>query len=525
MPETNSNPVLPLAAAAERFPDQIALTAGKASLAHGELHERARRLATRLRPALRNRRVGILGSRSLEAYVGILAAMWAGATYVPLNLKWPASRLVELMGELELDALVTDANGEKLLSDDVLAAAPGLIIGAEEAMACTEAPMGEPARRRDADLAYIVFTSGSTGTPKGVMVSNRSLSLYLRETRKWTKLTSGDRVAEAHDVTFDLSVHNLFLTLEAGASLRLMSPLDMMAPHAFIRRHEATVWMSVPTLVNNLRRAGTLKPDMLPSLRLSIFCGEPLAVATCADWQAAAPNSRIENIYGPTECTVVCTRQTYTDPPLVTPERDILAIGPAYDGFDIVIRDEAGVPVPEGTSGEITLCAAQLSDGYWKRPDQNAKAFRTLADGSRWYFTGDRGYRDGNGVFHHMGRVDNQVKLKGNRVELEEVEVHLRRAAATDVVAVVPWPVVDNSVQGLVGFALDTGRTGEDVRRAMTATLPEYMIPARVEIRSDMPRNINDKVDRKALAALLEAPSMETPDAAKEPVGSARQQA
>ena len=194
--------------------------------------------------------------------------------------------------------------------------------------------------------------------------------------------------------------------------------------------------MSVPTIVNNMRRAGSLKPGLFETLRLSIFCGEPLAMPTVNAWQEAAPSSVIENIYGPTECTIVCMRQRPTEPPLITKERGILSINDAYDNFDIVICDPSGAALPDNEIGEIVLGSTQLADGYFNRPDLTDKAFRTI-DGKRWYFTGNLGYRDAHGKFHHMGRLDNQVKMKGNRIELEEVEIYLRRACGTELAVVV----------------------------------------------------------------------------------------
>lgn len=502
----NPNCVADLAETARRFPNHVVLSVGKADLSYCDFANSVSRLAAKLRPLLKSRRIGILGSRSIPAYVGLAAAAWAGAAYVPLNLKWPAERLIRLMGELHLDALIVDANGEKLLTDEVRQHAPKAVFctGDIESIAAGHEVLDTPVPRSEADAAYIVFTSGTTGEPKGVIVSCGSLQRYLDNTEGWTGLTANDRIAEAHDITFDLSVHNMFLAWRAGSSLHLMSQLDMMAPQAFIRSREITCWMSVPTIVNNMRRNRVLKSDVFPSLRLSIFCGEPLAITTVRDWAMAAPNAVIENIYGPTECTVVCTRQRFAEPPLVTPERQILSIGEAYDGFEIAICDTEGNPLADEIVGEIAISSVQLSDGYFNRPEQTAEKFR-LVDGKRWYFTGDLGYRDANGRYHHMGRVDNQIKLKGNRVELEEVDMHLRRACQTDLAATIAWPVIDGSVQGLVGFSTNTAVTEKEVRAAMAQSIPEYMVPVRIVIRENLPRNANDKIDRNALVAELDS--------------------
>ena len=383
----NWNIVADLASTAQEHMDRTAFVAGRSELSYGALTEGAARLAGALAPTLRTHRVGILGSRSLAAYIGIAGAAWAGAAYVPLNLKWPTERLIRLMDELQLDALVVDHNGAKRLDADVLRHAPDAIFLADDAddvggaVRLADIAAGllpAPVERAEADTAYIVFTSGSTGEPKGVVVSCGALARYLDATEGWTAFTPEDRVAEAHDVTFDLSVHNTFLAWRAGSAIHLMSQLDMMAPQAFIRRAGVTCWMSVPTIVNNMRRTGALKPGLFPTLRLSVFCGEPLAMTTVMDWAAAAPNSTVDNIYGPTEGTVVCTRQRLTDPPVVTPERQIMSIGPAYPNFDITIRDTAGA----GT--------ARRRDG--RDRDRERAARRRVLQPAR---------ADGEGVPHH----------------------------------------------------------------------------------------------------------------------------
>lgn len=204
----------------------------------------------------------------------------------------------------------------------------------------------------------------------------------------------------------------MFLAWRAGASLHLMSQLELMAPARFIRANAITAWLSVPTIAGTMQRMGMLKPGVFPSLRLSVFCGEPLPLATAQAWAAAAPNGAVENIYGPTEGTVICMRQTLTDPPAVTAGRGIVAIGHPYETMQVAILNPAQNPVPAGEPGEIALSGPQLAIGYFNAPEQTAERFRTIR-GERWYLTGDLGRQDADGRFHHLGRVDNQVKSEG----------------------------------------------------------------------------------------------------------------
>lgn len=510
---TNFNIVCSLQQSALLQPNAPAICVGKEQLSYGELAGLAGQIASAIAPALLSRRIGLLATRSIAAYAGLAGAAWAGATYVPLNQKWPEDRLIALLGDLKLDALIVDKNGAELMTPAVRAAAPALILTADDAAAIPGAiKLGDlpavanavPAHVNAADLAYILFTSGTTGMPKGVMVSAGSLAHYLDNSRGWANITAQDQVAEAHDLSFDLSVHNLFLALEAGACLHIMSPLDMMAPQRFIRTNLITCWMSVPTIITMMKANGALKPGIFPSLRLSVFCGEPLPMPAVEAWASAAPNSIVENIYGPTECTVVCMRQRLTDKPPVTPKRNILAIGKAYENFEIGIFDAEQNALPDGQIGEIALKSTQLSDGYFNAPAQTADRFRIIR-GARWYLTGDLGYCDTDGVFHHMGRADNQIKMKGNRIELDEVDMHLRAAAGTELACTVAWPVIDGSAQGLVGFTTNPAISEGAILAAMLEKLPRYMVPARIVHLSALPQNINGKTDRKALAAMLEA--------------------
>ena len=518
---------------AEIHADRLFYSDRGVDITYRAMGDKVARLASFLSAAGRPRRVGILATRSAEAYAGILAAGLAGAAYVPLNLKWPEARIVALLDMLELDALVVDVNGAALLTPAVLRAAPARIVIADAAGEVQgegrhivrlgeidSEPLGKPAFVAADEPAYVIFTSGTTGMPKGVMISAGSLRSYLDQSRGWTGLTPDDRLAETCDVTFDLSVHNLFLCVEAGASLHVLTALEMLAPGRFVRSRGLTVWMSVPTLIAMMRRSGALKPGMFPSLRLSIFCGEPLPAAAAQGWAQAAPNGVVENIYGPTEATVVCLRRRFTGDDALTPGRAIVAIGTPYETMEVAILDARQRPVADGTPGEIALAGPQLAIGYLGEPELTADRFRQI-DGRRWYLTGDLGMRDAAGTFHHLGRTDNQIKVKGNRIELEEVETHLRRAARTDMVAVVGWPVVDGAAQGLVGFC-DSTLPPENIAAAMATTLPRYMVPNPIHILTTLPVNINGTVDRRALRARLDEAGGEPgpPARAAQPAGA-----
>lgn len=510
----NWNVVQRFANTASTYPDRPALVAGATSLSYRKLQQLVQDVSAQLRPSLHQGRVGVLGTRSIEACVAFLGTAWAGGTYVPLGLNHPDARLIALFELLELDALIVDRAGFMRLSPEIRRAAPALILvpGDEPG---TFAPLdaGSPVAGEDATaspaivgpehLAYIIFTSGTTGMPKGVMVSSRSIGLYLDAIIPWYELGPEDRAAETCEANFDLSIHNMLTAWSGGAALHIMRPLDMVSAARFIRANEITTWLSVPSVVALMRQAGGLAAGGLPSLRLTWFCGEPLSVQAVRDWSAAAPNSVIENFYGPTEITVAVLRQRWDGEGPVTRERGIVAIGKPIDGVAVTIVDTAGNPVPDGIPGEIVLAAEQCSQGYFKLPELTAEKFRPFG-GKPGYLTGDRGYKDKDGVFHHLGRLDNQIKFKGHRIELEEIDARLREAAEAELVGTVTWPMTGDVVGGLAAFYKSGTVEPEQVRARLRQLLPAYMVPDHLEAIADMPLSSNGKVDRKALVAMLD---------------------
>ncbi|PSH68110.1 hypothetical protein CU102_14340 [Phyllobacterium brassicacearum] len=512
-----ANLARPIAEHAANSPNDIAISTVGRDWTYREVATTVSGLAQKLLTSNRSGRIGILGSRSATACLGILAAAWSGITYVPLSLKLPEERLIQLLQTLDLDALVVDQRGATLLSRKILDYAPSFIVLSDDAtlpeqtgqhsmvrlslIANTEPT--EPLPLSDSAIAYIEFTSGTTGMPKGVMVPIAAVNNYLNVMQQWFPLTRDDRVAETCDITFDLSVHNMFLAWRAGASLQIMTPMQMLAPARFIRERKITSWLSVPSIIALMRKAKTLGPGTLPSLRLSFFCGEPLPVRAAQAWAEAAPNSIVENIYGPTEATVACLRQPVKCPVLVTPNRDVVAIGKPYPGMLAAILDQNGHAVPPGTPGEIALSGIQLASGYFQQPELTNSRFPTI-DGRRWYLTGDMGVEDEHGVFHHLGRLDNQIKILGNRVELEEVEMHLRAVSGSDHVAAIAWPISHGSADGLITFVVGPQSTAEDIRAMMKTKVAAYMVPNEVYITDALPLNGNGKVDRRALTQMLE---------------------
>lgn len=506
-------------------PEAIAICCDGRSLTYADLAQRAARLAHFLRESPEwgingghPPRIGVLAPQSIEAYVALLGTCWAGGTYVPISISAPPERIAEILARCCLAAIVVDTQGAALLARELLHVCPPLVVapdpqalsalsgGAVKVVSTDALPsarVSEPKHVGAGHPAYIIFTSGTTGTPKGVVIPAGAVHHYIDSISAILGLTSDDRVLETAELSFDASVHNMFSTWEAGASLYVLPKHQAM--NAVKRAVEArlTVWNSVPSLVGMLRQLKSLRPGVLPDIRIAAFGGEQLSAGIVDAWRVAAPNSTIHNLYGPTETTVYCLNEVVGKPTPLTPGRDVVAIGRPLPGNLAAVFSETGAMLADGESGELGIGGPQLAIGYLDAPELTAQRFPTRA-GARWYLTGDRVVRNASGTLHYLGRVDNQVKVLGHRVELEEVEAHLRIVAGADLVGAVGWPSDVDATRGIVAFVAGDAVDTAKVRRDLARRLPAYMVPSRVIALPGMPLNRNGKVDRHALLDLLE---------------------
>jgi len=470
-------------------------------------------------------RCAVLGSRRLTDFVGILAASLARCIYVPLNARHPAQRLTQIMRDAEAQALVVDRNhldtAYSVLSatpQPVLVLLPDSAAPPDWAAAVphhrfvTQSALSRPQLDRlpqgnSDDGAYLLFTSGSTGTPKGVLVRNRNVMSYLRSVAARYAPTTGDRCTQLFDLTFDLSVHDMFLCWGAGATLYRIPDNARFAPRDFIRRHALTIWFSVPSTAATMLGLRALRPGDFPSLRLSLFCGEALPKRLALAWADAAPNAVVENLYGPTEATIAVTAwRLPRDPDALAASPDVLPIGAPLPGQVALAVSASGDPGGEDDEGELCLAGSQVTDGYWRRPDLTAQHFVRFPWHDRiWYRTGDRvRYSRRHGLVF-LGRLDRQVKIAGHRVELQELEAVLHRAADANAAAIA-WPLgPDGLARGIVGFVGTTARTNDELLQACRDALPPYAAPSTIRRIDDWPLNTSGKTDHRRLRALLEA--------------------
>lgn len=476
-------------AQAECRPDAVALRIGPTAWSYGDLHDIASHWAARIGPA---RRVGILTGTTLTRYAGVLAALYAGAAFVPLHAGWPAARLRQVIDQGELDVLIVDGT----TSEGIGPGAGPRVFGPDDQRAATAV-----ADRRVAadgvDNAYLMFTSGSTGVPKGVPISHANIDAFLRALLPSYPVGPGDTFSQATELVFDVSMFEIFMAWSSGACVRPLSRLQAGNPVRCVDELGVTVWMSTPSLATLVLTADRAPAGSLGGLRHVAFCGEPLSERVAGYWRLAAPNATVDNLYGPTEATVACTM--FRMPPgepmdLSEFGSTTVPIGAPLPGVDCVLLDADGTPTT-GT-GELCVAGRQVFGGYL------AKAADVFLEreGRRWYRTGDLAtYR--HGQLLHLGRLDTQVKVNGYRIELAEVELAVQRCLPGAMCGVVA-STRSADTTGLVCFVAGRAVELAELRRLLADELPVYMLPTELRTVPSLPLNQNGKLDRPRLAAL-----------------------
>ena len=502
-------------ATAHTYPDQIALTFGCKRLTYAELNTQADLLADRLlaKGVKSGQLVGLWQNRGLDLLISQLAIAKTGAGWLPMDADIPPERIMVCLEDAHAVGLITSDELKPVVAE-VLASLPVELWTVESLRASMPDKRDYPPQnwlRRGAvsihDPAYVIYTSGSTGKPKGILLSQGSICHFLRSENGRLGINANDKVYQGFSVAFDMSFEEIWISYLVGASLWIAPKAIVADPEALYQAlsdNQITVLHAVPTLV-------ALLPDDVPSIRIMNLGGEmcPDAVVRRFAKPENVPNRQLFNTYGPTEATVSASLA------LLKPNEPV-TIGIPLPNYGMLVRGENGEILPINTTGELCIFGRAVAIGYLGRPELTAEKFidnpvASNDDEKILYRTGDLAKIDAFGNIFMFGRADDQIKIRGFRVELGEIESALVDIDNIGTSAVVLRLL--NDVDQLVAFvvaddadkqASSDGYSQQDLRHLLRQRLPSYMMPARFEWLTDsqVPRLASGKIDRKVLKAM-----------------------
>ncbi|WP_137234173.1 non-ribosomal peptide synthetase/MFS transporter [Streptomyces sp. BPSDS2] len=492
-----------------RTPDAVAVGFGGETLTYAELDRAAERIARRLaREGVGpGSLVAVSAERSPDLLPGLLGVLRTGAAYTPLDPEYPAERLAFMLADSGAEVLLTQRRvpvpegcaARVLLLDD-----PAEWDGDDDGLGDSSGGDGvRPVGPAADDLAYMIYTSGSTGRPKGVPNTHRAIVNRLLWMARTYGLTPADAVLQKTPTGFDVSVWELFLPLITGARVVVAQPgghKDAAHLRDTIAEHGVTVAHFVPAMLDVFLAEDDV--ERCTTLRRVVCSGEELAPHTARAFTARLPHCALANLYGPTEAAVDVTSWECAGDLAVVP------IGAPVDNTRLYVLDADLRPVPVGTPGELHIGGVQVSVGYHRRPGLTAA--RYVPDpfgppGARLYRTGDLARWRADGQLEHMGRIDQQVKIRGLRIEPGEIEAALRAEEGIAAAAVIVRE--DNpGDKRLVAYVVRAADADTDLdpallRTALRRTLPDYMVPAAFVTLDALPLTPNGKLDRRALPA------------------------
>ncbi|MCA1726892.1 MAG: amino acid adenylation domain-containing protein [Actinobacteria bacterium] len=503
--------------AARHRPDHPAIVLDGRTATYAELDDRANRIAAALANAgvRRGERVAVFAPKSVETVAALYGVMKAGAAYVPIDPSSPTLRAGFIARDCDVRAVVADPEHAAAIWPELATREVRLCLltdggDAEQGWAETAAiaelpgPAGaELPEAVDADLAYILYTSGSTGEPKGVMLTHRNAMTFVEWAFDALGLREDDRFSSHAPFHFDLSVFDLFACAKAGGTLYPVPPdiAFMGASMAeFIGANALTVWYSVPSALMLLVTQGGVDAAGLSTLRQIVFAGEVFPTPYLRRFAALVPGAGLHNWYGPTE-TNVCTYHVVRDVPA---SDDPIPIGRACENYHCFAVTPAGLEAGVGEEGELYVRGSGVMQGYWGHPDRTAEALVPDPLGryaDRCYRTGDLVVLQDDGGFRFLGRRDHQIKTRGYRVELGEVEaaVYAHDAVREAVVVAVPDERIGHALVAFVVTHEGAELSPAALKKHVSERLPRYMVPGTVRFSDELPKTSTGKIDRQSL--------------------------
>lgn len=507
---------------ADRWPDHPALAMDGRSMTYAALEATSNRIAATLRErgVRLGDRVMLWLPKSPEAIAALYGIMKAGAAYVSVDPSAPVHRACYIARDCAAAALITvpgraaqldkefagEAPMRAVLYTEPVAAAPAIaqvpVIAWEEIQAAAPGAIESGATARN--LAYILYTSGSTGQPKGVMISHRASLSFVEWAGDKFGVNHEDRLSNHAGFHFDLSTFDLYAGARAGATVFPVSSRIAPFPAALAKQwkeQQITVCYATPSTFILLMGRGNLAEHGIPSTRVLLFAGEVFAVKHLRQLMDIMPQARFANLYGPTETNVCTWYEVAAKPADDTP----IPIGRECENCQGFILDENLNLVPDGEIGELWIGGGTLMEGYWGREDLTAHTLRPIGTGNGKtelaYKTGDLVRRFPDGDLRYFGRRDHQIKTRGYRVELGEIEATLSRHQGVEeaVLLAVPDDEFGHLLYAVVVRKPQAKVEENDLKGFLKASLPTYMVPEHIEFRAELPHTYSDKIDREAL--------------------------
>jgi amino acid adenylation domain-containing protein len=501
---------------AERFGDKVALVAGGARVTYGELDGASDRLAGALvaRGLAPGDRVIVFMDNCREAVVAIFGALKAGAVFSPINPSTKAEKLAYVINNCHARALISQ-HKLRAVAGAALAAAPSIditvVAGAREptlphaisfeaTLAADAAPPANPGP--DLDLAMLIYTSGSTGFPKGVMMTHANVVAAASSITTYLENTADDVILNVLPISFDYGLYQVLMAAKLGATLVLEQSFAF--PQAIFARMTAervTGLPLVPTMAAIVLQMRDLEPGAFPHLRYITNTAAALPPAHIARLQELFPAARLYSMYGLTECK----RCTYLPPAELA--RRPGSVGIAIPGTQAYVVDEHGERVPPGAVGELVVRGPHVMQGYWEDPAATARALRPGPhDGEKLLYTGDLFHTDADGFLYFVGRKDDIIKTRGEKVSPKEIENVLYALPGIREAAVVgvPDPILGLAIKAVIAADPPAQLSAQDVIRHCARHLEDFMVPKLVEFRAALPKTESGKISRREIAVELE---------------------
>ena len=501
---------------AKATPDAVAVETADSTLTYATLQARSAKLAARLTAAgvARGDRVALMLADTGDLTTAMLAVLSCGAAYIPLDLAYPAERVASILHDTSAPLIITDA---ARLQAAGAHEAKALDIAATD----TSPPFTRPADIPGPDdVAYVMFTSGSTGTPKGIEIPHRAIVRLVRDA-DYVALDARSRIARHSNIAFDAATFEIWGALLNGGTTVAIDRDTVLSPDALAEAIDAKGITTMFLTTALFNRIAAERADAFHSLDTLMFGGEAADLTTVRAVLDGRGPDRLLHVYGPTESTTFATWQHLTE---ITPDQSAPPIGNAISHTTAYVLDAALRPVPQGAAGELFLGGDGLAHGYAGRAALTAQAFvpdpYSEHPGARLYRTGDRVWQDAEGRIVFLERIDTQIKLRGYRIELSEIETHL--AADPAVAQTVVMLRGDGEARRIVAYVVPTPDAPDDLgahlAQTLARTMPAYAIPEAIVTLDALPLNRNGKIDRAALPE----PTAKTvqPDAAPAPTGS-----